>query len=65
MMLAGRLALLLLYTAIGLAGSIGSPTSPRAEEIRFVRIGTGPIGGTYFPVGGLIANVISGPPTGK
>lgn len=33
-----------------------------AEEIRFVRIGTGPIGGTYFPVGGLIANVISGPP---
>ena len=61
-MLAGRLALLLLYTAIGLAGSIGSPTSPRAEEIRFVRIGTGPIGGTYFPVGGLIANVISGPP---
>jgi TRAP transporter TAXI family solute receptor len=30
--------------------------------VRFIRIGTGPIGGTYFPVGGLIANLISGPP---
>jgi len=27
-----------------------------------VRIGTGAIGGTYFPVGGLIANAISNPP---
>jgi TRAP transporter TAXI family solute receptor len=62
MMLAGRLGLLLLCTSIFLTGSMGSPTSPRAEEIRFIRIGTGPIGGTYFPVGGLIANVISGPP---
>src|SRR5512132_1931196 len=62
MTLAGRLALLLLLSAIGLTGSMGSSTFLRAEEIRFIRIGTGPIGGTYFPVGGLIANVISGPP---
>lgn len=62
MMLAGRLALLLVFTAIGLTGPTGSSSSPRAEDIRFIRIGTGPIGGTYFPVGGLIANVISGPP---
>jgi uncharacterized protein len=62
MTLAGRLALLLLLTAIGLTGPMGSSISLRAEEIRFIRIGTGPIGGTYFPVGGLIANVISGPP---
>src|SRR5512132_469963 len=62
MMLAGRFALLLVFTAIGLTGPMGSSSSPRAEDIRFVRIGTGPIGGTYFPVGGLIANVISGPP---
>ncbi|MCP5364667.1 MAG: TAXI family TRAP transporter solute-binding subunit [Hyphomicrobiales bacterium] len=33
-----------------------------AQEPRFVRIGTGAIGGTYFPVGGLIANAISNPP---
>jgi uncharacterized protein len=62
MTLAGRLALLFLLTAFGLTGGVTPPTSLRAEEIKFIRIGTGPIGGTYFPVGGLIANVISGPP---
>jgi TRAP transporter TAXI family solute receptor len=30
--------------------------------LRFIQIGTGPIGGTYFPLGGLIANAISNPP---
>jgi TRAP transporter TAXI family solute receptor len=34
----------------------------RAAAMRFARIGTGPTGGTYFPVGGLIANAISNPP---
>jgi hypothetical protein len=33
-----------------------------AEPDHFIRIGTGPIGGTYFPIGGLIANAISNPP---
>lgn len=33
-----------------------------AQESKFLRIGTGAIGGTYFPVGGLIANAISSPP---
>jgi hypothetical protein len=32
------------------------------DEPRFIRIGTGSTGGTYFPVGGLIANAISNPP---
>ncbi len=32
------------------------------QELRFLRIGTGGTGGTYFPVGGLIANAISNPP---
>lgn len=36
--------------------------SAGAQEIRFLRIGTGGTGGTYFPVGGLIANAISNPP---
>ncbi|AMW34214.1 TAXI family TRAP transporter solute-binding subunit [Haematospirillum jordaniae] len=33
-----------------------------SADVRFVRIGTGPTGGTYFPVGGLIANALSNPP---
>ncbi len=33
-----------------------------ADEITFFRIGTGSTGGTYFPVGGLIASAISNPP---
>lgn len=37
-------------------------SSTGAQEIKFLRIGTGSTGGTYFPVGGLIANAISNPP---
>ncbi len=33
-----------------------------AQDMTFFRIGTGGAGGTYFPVGGLIANAISNPP---
>ncbi|MGI9334813.1 MAG: TAXI family TRAP transporter solute-binding subunit, partial [Gammaproteobacteria bacterium] len=33
-----------------------------AQDMRFFRIGTGGAGGTYFPIGGLIANAISNPP---
>jgi TRAP transporter TAXI family solute receptor len=33
-----------------------------AEDMRFFRIGTGTTGGTYFPVGGMLANAISNPP---
>jgi TRAP transporter TAXI family solute receptor len=33
-----------------------------AQEMKFFRIGTGGAGGTYFPIGGLIANAISAPP---
>lgn len=34
----------------------------RAQELRYFRIATGTTGGTYFPIGGLIANAISNPP---
>jgi len=34
----------------------------QAQEMKFWRIGTGSAGGTYFPIGGLIANAISNPP---
>lgn len=48
----------------GLAGdrSPGRDGAARAQEAGFFRIATGTTGGTYFPIGGLIANVISGPP---
>ena len=58
---AGRLVLFLLLAMAGLSGPVEASTL-RAEEIKFIRIGTGPIGGTYFPVGGSIASVISSPP---
>jgi hypothetical protein len=33
-----------------------------AQEMKFFRIATGGTAGTYFPIGGLIANAISNPP---
>jgi hypothetical protein len=33
-----------------------------AQEITFFRIGTGGVSGTYYPIGGLIADIISNPP---
>ncbi len=33
-----------------------------AQDMIFFRIGTGGAGGTYFPIGGIIANAISNPP---
>jgi TRAP transporter TAXI family solute receptor len=33
-----------------------------AQDVKFFRIGTGGTAGTYYPVGGLIANAISHPP---
>lgn len=43
--------------AVALAG-----TAAQAQDMKFWRIGTGSAGGTYFPIGGLIANAISNPP---
>jgi uncharacterized protein len=34
--------------------------SPARAQAKFFRIGTGGTGGTYYPVGGMIANAISG-----
>lgn len=46
-------ALLLFAAACGLG---------QAQEMRFFRIGTGGVTGTYYPIGGLIADIISNPP---
>ena len=44
------------------AGLVGLGSAAQAQEMKFFRIGTGGAGGTYFPIGGLIANAISSPP---
>ncbi len=38
------------------------PSTLNAQSTIFFRIGTGSAGGTYFPIGGTIANNISAPP---
>ena len=37
-------------------------TANPAEDLRFFRIGTGGVAGTYYPIGGMIAHAISNPP---
>jgi uncharacterized protein len=46
---------------VGLAGALVLG-SAMAQDIKFFRIGTGGTAGTYYPVGGLIANAVSNPP---
>jgi len=48
--------------ALAVAGAISLGTVAQAQEMKFFRIGTGSAGGTYFPIGGLIANALSNPP---
>ena len=52
--------LTILVAALGIMG-----TAISAQEMKFFRIGTGGAGGTYFPIGGLIANAISSPPVAR
>ena len=48
---------------LGGAGAAVLGGMPAAgQDITFFRIGTGGTAGTYFPIGGLIANAISNPP---
>ena len=49
----------LIAAALGSALLAGASS---AQEMKFFRIGTGGAGGTYFPIGGIIANAISNPP---
>ena len=53
------------YTKLAIAaiaGIVAVGSVAQAQEMKFWRIGTGGAGGTYFPIGGLIANAISSPP---
>ena len=40
-------------------GAVGFASLPALAQQRFFRIGTGGTGGTYYPVGGMIANAVS------
>ncbi len=51
-----RITALLGIAAIGAAGVA------LAQQPQFFRVGTGGTSGTYYPIGGLIANAISNPP---
>lgn len=44
------------------AGLAGPARASSADELSYFRIGTGGPLGTYFPIGGIIANAISAPP---
>ena len=45
-----------------IAGLLAIGSVAQAQSPQFFRIGTGSAGGTYFPIGGTIANGISAPP---
>jgi len=44
------------------AAALLAPIAASAQSPQFFRIGTGAAGGTYYPIGGIIANAISCPP---
>ncbi|MEM7508744.1 MAG: TAXI family TRAP transporter solute-binding subunit [Pseudomonadota bacterium] len=48
--------------AAALGGAMVLASAAHAQSPTFFRIGTGGAGGTYFPIGGTIANGISAPP---
>src|SRR5664279_6263739 len=48
--------------ASSLGATLGGLPAAAQQDITFFRIGTGGTAGTYFPIGGLIANAISNPP---
>ncbi len=48
--------------AVAFAAGLTVASVAEAQNPTFFRIGTGGAGGTYFPIGGTIANAISAPP---
>lgn len=45
-----------------IAGVLAGSVAQAQDELQFFRIGTGGTAGTYYPIGGLLANSISNPP---
>lgn len=53
----------IIITIVGMLLLLGHPNSySSTDEIRFFRIGTGGVAGTYYPIAGTIAYAISNPP---
>lgn len=50
------------FTGLACAGVLAAAGVAMAQSPAFFRIGTGGTAGTYYPVGGMIANAISEPP---
>lgn len=50
------------FCAVILGAACGAAGLSLAQDIRFFRIGTGSTAGANFPIGGLIASVLSNPP---
>ncbi len=48
--------------AAAAAAGLALPGAAFAQAPQFFRIGTGSAGGTYYPIGGIVANAISCPP---
>lgn len=48
--------------AAAAAAAVALPGAASAQAPSFFRIGTGSAGGTYYPIGGIIANALSCPP---
>ncbi len=51
-----------LGASLGAWAQLANPRASHAQGINFFRIGTGGAGGTYYPIGGIIATAISNPP---
>ena len=49
-----------LFSVVVLLAGLG--VAAWAQDVRYFRIATGSIGGTYFPIGSIIASAISNPP---
>ncbi len=45
--------------------SFGQAQDLQTDDLRFFRIGTGGVAGTYYPIGGMIAHAISNPPESR
>ena len=54
-------AILIVGACIAGAWNLGVPGKALSQELSLFRIGTGGIGGTYYPIAGLVAQAISNP----
>ncbi|RTZ96079.1 MAG: immunogenic protein [Deltaproteobacteria bacterium] len=51
-----------LVVVLAVMGLVFGISPVQAQQMKFFRIGTGGTGGTYYPIGGLLAHCISNPP---